>query len=428
MRTPPNVPPPPVTKRPDGRFIAQTRRYRLITPLFGGGVIPAEADPVTVIRGPEIRGHLRFWWRACHGGRYNGDRDAMKEAEDRLWGASSTEAKPKPSQVQILVAVDSEGQLDRPFEVVAGSPGPGGKPRLRVRARAGSIVPPYAAFPLQPPQNEATIGMQTKAVRVGVGFTLTISFPRDHQADVEAALWAWEIFGGLGARTRRGFGALCCTHLDDDAVPLPQASNAKAFIEQGLRKHVVGGRWPDGVPHLSQNTLFKVRLGTDALAAWRDLIARLKSFRQARNPGTQPNRPGRSRWPEPDAIRRLTGRRAKLHAGALSALDKFPRAAFGLPIVFHFKDYGDPPDTMLEGIEGERLASPLILRPIACVANQAVGLALLLEAPHTPPGGLILKDAPNDPSVSASLTPAEAQTIRPLGGQADVLRAFLNTL
>jgi len=422
MRTPKTTPP-PVVKRPEDGVVTQIRRYALITPLFGGGVNPAEADPVTVIRGTEIRGHLRFWWRACRGGRFNGDLRAMKEAEDRLWGASSTETKPRPSQVQILVAIDSEGQLDRPFEVVAGSPGPGGRPRPR--ARAGSVVPPYAAFPLQPSQEEATVvGMQTKAVRVGVSFTLTISFPQEHQADVEAALWAWETFGGLGARTRRGFGALCCTHVDDNPALLPQAGNAKAFIRQGLREHVVDGRWPDGVPYLSQNTSFRVRPGTDALAAWRDLIARLKKFRQTRNPGTQPNRPGRSQWPEPDAIRRLTGRRARLHASALSDLDKFPRAAFGLPIIFHFKDHGDPQDATLKGAASERLASPLILRPIACAGNQAVGLALILEAPRTPPGGLILNDHP----VSAGLTPAEAKTIRLLDGETDVLLAFLHTL
>ena len=410
MRTPPNVPPPPATKRPDGRFNAQTRRYRLITPLFGGGVIPAEADPVTVIRGPEIRGHLRFWWRACHGGRYNGDLRAMKEAEDRLWGASSTEAKPRPSKVQVTVEVINRGKR---FVVRTGK-------GEQVHISAPKSPYGYAAFPLT--------NKPGAVVLEGVEFSVTITFPEAEQKEVEATLWAWETFGGLGARTRRGFGALCRTHVDGNPASLPQAARAEALIRQGLRKHVVDGRWPDGVPHLSQDILFKVRPGTNTLAAWRDLIARLKSFRQARNPGTQPNRPGRSRWPEPDAIRRLTGRRARLHTGALSVLDKFPRAAFGLPIVFHFKDHGDPPKTTLEGTESERLASPLILRPVACAANQAVGLALLLEAPHAPPGGLILKDAPNDPSVSASLTPAEAQTIQPLGGQTDVLRAFLTTL
>jgi CRISPR-associated protein Cmr1 len=425
MRTQPSTLPPPVTKRPDDRFMSQTRQYRLVTPLFGGGVVPAEADPVMVIRGTEIRGHLRFWWRACRGGQSNGDLQAMKETEDRLWGASSTEARPRPSLVQVSVVIDSEGTSDMPFEVV---PGRGNKPKTT--PRAASIVPPYAAFPLQPGRDEATVGMQTKAVRLGVSFTLTIAYPKELQAEVEAALWAWENFGGLGARTRRGFGTLCCTQIDGQAVPLPETGQVEAVIRQGLQKHVVNGKWPHGVAHLSRNVQFKITPGTDALSAWRALIDRLRRFRQARNPGSQPKRRGRSQWPEPDAIRRLTGRKARLHADALSTTDKFPRAVFGLPVIFHFKDEatGDPFDTTLKGTSSERLASPLILRPITCAKNRAVGLALVLESPYIPPDGLILKGAPGDPRVRADLTLAEAKKIKPLNGQTDVFQAFLKTL
>src|SRR5579885_1443792 len=60
------------------------RKYKLITPLFGGGVSPMECDPVTIIRGSEIRAHLRFWWRATRGGGYNGDLSEMKKAEAKI--------------------------------------------------------------------------------------------------------------------------------------------------------------------------------------------------------------------------------------------------------------------------------------------------------------------------------------------------------
>ena len=72
MRKPPSITPPPVKQEPNNTTITQVREYELITPLFGGGVNPGEADPVTIIRGTAIRGHLRFWWRACRGGRRAG--------------------------------------------------------------------------------------------------------------------------------------------------------------------------------------------------------------------------------------------------------------------------------------------------------------------------------------------------------------------
>ncbi|MEA3350851.1 MAG: type III-B CRISPR module RAMP protein Cmr1, partial [Chloroflexota bacterium] len=69
-----------------------------------------------------------------------------------------------------------------------------------------------------------------------------------------------------------------------------------------------------------------------------------------------------------------------------------------------------------------------ILRPIACSDDAAVGLAVILKGPRTPPGGLILKNAPGNPSVKSDLNKAEANKIPPLNGEPDVLEAFLQYL
>ena len=410
-RTPPQVEPILSQRRTGGQIrqlVTQVRRYELITPLFGGGVEPAVADPVTVIRGSEIRGHLRFWWRACRGGQFGGDLAGMKEAEDVLWGAASTVQRPRPSQVQIEVEITNPGQVEQPFET-------------RTRASQNWRDLAYASFPLQG-DDEKPPGK----VRTGVTFTLTLTFPPSQQIGVEAALWTWETFGGIGARTRRGFGAL--RNVD---APLPQANAVQQFIQTGLQRHIAAGTWPTGVPHLSRIPYMRIAAARpNAKAAWEYLIRRLKDFRQSRNPGKAPNQPGRSKWPEPDEIRRITGQRSPLHATPLSSVGKFPRAAFGLPIVFHFKDEGtgDPGNTTLQGHDHDRLASPLILRPLACANGQAVGLALILDGTTLPPGGLMLKEAPTNPTVQATLTPAEASTVPPLGGNVDLLQAFFNTL
>ena len=57
------------------------------------------------------------------------------------------------------------------------------------------------------------------------------------------------------------------------------------------------------------------------------------------------------------------------HEPEHSVQDLYPRAAFGLPIVFHFQGKPEPADHTLEpdnaatDSASERLASPLILRP-----------------------------------------------------------------
>jgi len=416
--------------------ISQVRSYEVITPLFGGGVEPGEPDPLTLIRGPAIRGQLRFWWRALRGGRFNGDLAALKEAEDKLWGAAGTEKKPIPSQVGIVVSIEQRGKDEYPFEFVEAKEGRGGKLKLRANE---NVAPPYAAFPLQPSQEEMQAGIgrrQMKRVISEVRFTLKIAYPRKLGEEVEAALWGWETFGGIGARTRRGFGALKLVSVDGRPVMLPKADNMETEIRKGLQKYVLHGIWPEGVPHLIPDPRMKfTNRFPDHRAAWGYLIKCLQRFRQYRYPSASSRQPGRSRWPEPDEIRRLTQRWCERHAKPVSQVSKFPRAAFGLPIVFHFKDekIGDPYDTVLQGGQGyKRLASPLILRPLAC-ADGAVGLALILEGTGVMaiPGGLLLgkKEEPHISwPVNAELDPQEARQIPLLNGNPDVLQVFLNTL
>lgn len=397
-------------------YITQMREYELITPLFGGGVEPGWADPVTTIRATEIRGHLHFWWRATRGAQFNGSLEDMKKAEDELWGAASSSNASLPSQVAIQAAPINPGR------------------RFIARTERGEEVDVfrpnspygYAAFPLSGRQH----------LIEGIKFKLNIQYPMIARLDVEAALWSWETFGGIGGRTRRGFGAIKLLSIDGRSQPLPNANQLQNLINQKIATYMATGELPD-LPSISRDTRDLVITNPygDALKAWKYLIKQLKEFRQRRNQGAQSNRPGRSQWPEPDAIRRITRRRSARHRQQLSILDIFPRAVFGLPIVFKFKDdnLGDPYVTRLEGttLGAKRLASPLILRPLACSDNQAVGLALILDTRCVPNGGLMLSDAPGNPVVTSDLTRLsddELDSIIPLNGRDDVLAAFLDTL
>ena len=133
----------------------------------------------------------------------------------------------------------------------------------------------------------------------------------------------------------------------------------------------------------------------DAIPVWDWLIGRFRHFRQGEGLGRNPrqqgsNRPGRSHYSEPETIRRVTGRRIARHA-RLPRIpdDAFPRAELGLPIVFHFQDeqHGEPPDTVLypdndsEGKKRERMASPLVLKPLALQSGKTVPLILRLQTP-----------------------------------------------
>ncbi len=431
----PDISPPEIQPKQDR--VRQVRRYKLITPLFGGGAEPQQPDEVTVVRASEIRGLLRFWWRATRGGQF-GSLDEMRRAEEAIWGSAAAEGKPGPSEVWLEVRDFKKGQLDVPFEVVHSK-----REKAVVNPRKGSVVPAYAAFPLQPKREEAYVGMELPGVYLDVEFTLHITFPEKRRQDVEAALWAWETFGGVGARTRRGFGALQLVELiENDQNKMPNApktpQQVKEWIRQTLREYVVKGNWPEHIPHLSQDLRFEcTKPQRDALAAWQTLIGKLQQFRQQRH-----KKYGLSLWPEANVIRKRMGQKPKWppNISSPSLVERFPRARFGLPIIFHMphdkrlrsKDFtlmGSPEPDSDKPID--RLASPLILRPLVC-GSQAVGLAVVLEAPQEPPYGLEVEGLPSgQKKVRTDLTEDDANTEplkRVLNGEPDVTEAFLKTI
>lgn len=459
-------------------LIHQTRTYKLITPLFGGGIEPGVPDPSRLISGKAVRGHLRFWWRATRGGEFGDDLIRLKQEEGKIWGTSSLEVRMNdldkvineaaPSQVQIAVSIDKKGDEDCPFEAVW-RPNQNGPQRIISQPREGSKAPPYVAFPLQPDSETIRRAKQPedvkqKVVRIGVTFTLKISFPIAIRKDVEAAIWAWETFGGVGARTRRGFGAVhLVSYIENNGrtimaePPEPTQAKVRERIQTGFGQHVVPEIEKEGVkitahphlPHLSHWLLSSLRIigpeQGDQLA-WRTLIGAFRKFRQQRGGGGR----GRSKWPEPDEIRYLTNQYHPKHGKDVfdPPIRKFPRAVFGLPIIFHFKDNDsrnmhrkdcDPVDTALQFRNYDRWASQLILRPLICADRQAVAIAILLRIRSLPDGGFVLVPKNfdgelRDPEqVEVWLEQGEADDIEPLRdkkgkGQSNPIFAFLKTL
>lgn len=436
MRKPPVIQAPPVTARPLTGYVTEVRRYKVITPLFGGGVEPGVADPISVVRATEVRGHLRFWWRAMMGGSF-ATLDDLRRREAEIWG--STEA---PSEIQVRVLDDQlvAGAPEVAFRVI--------RDGNKLKVAASPKIAPYAAFPLLPDKNEQKqAGWESEPVRVDVAFALELTCKAEYANELAAALWAWETFGGIGARTRRGFGALY--HTGGDPYP-GEAGRAERLIRDRLRQSSHGRGAVADVPLLTPGLKFRV-LGPfdnvnkpfrDPVAAWQDALAGLNAFRQARHGSKY----GPSKWPEADEIRRRYGLGAKMPPTSppTEPIRKFPRAAFGLPIVFHMPhDRRISDELTLEGrpdderkLRFDRLASRLILRPLVCQGG-AFALAAVLDGPELPPLGAQLKGSPGDPRADTRLTAREADRVPPLReakqndprlDATDVLAAFLTWL
>ncbi len=436
------------------QFIKQIRKYKLITPLFGGGAETKKADAIKIVRETEIRGQLRFWWRAIRG---VGTIPEMSKREAEIFGTSASEKegnKLGASEVKVFVKIDNEGESKEPFIVVEKTDRFGnveyndrtGEPKTKVIDK--KIAPIYAVFPLRPPENEKFAGMYIPPLQVGVEFSLEISFPDKLRKDVEAAIWAWETFGGIGARTRRGFGAvelfeLCENNSDiTDSIEKP-TSNKDAFQTYYQAKITeftkdLGGRIIDkNVPHLLLTSNSKTQPRNNSKDAWEFLISKLKDFRQSRNPSSDPRKEGRSYWSEPDEIRRIVKKGDGLTRDFAHlpkhTVKKFPRAEFGMPIVFSFPQYNEPKNTELLPNGHTRLASPLILKPIACGDGEFLALALILETTKDIFKDVhLVKQSPKKDygKVEVHLKSGEETLIKPIAtlGETDVLKAFLKTI
>jgi CRISPR-associated protein Cmr1 len=199
--------------------------------------------------------------------------------------------------------------------------------------------------------------------------------------DVRDAVWAWVNFGGLGGRTRRGCGALKC----DELAPSSATAIPTWFrdAQQRFGTPAAAALWSQLGPDL----YYRPR-PDNAIRSWLQVIEVFKTFRQGenvgRNPGRVRNRPGRSRFPEPETIRETLRRRTHPRQPEIPA-DAFPRAEFGLPIVFQFQGR-EVDQTVLYPRVGkecpERMASPLVLKPLCLKDGSAVPAIIPLVVPE----------------------------------------------
>lgn len=432
-------------------------RCTLVTPMYGGGVEAGVVDQDMPIRATAIRGQLRYWWRFLHRQRHDAAHpgqpitaEALFAAERAIWGglgkasnSVSTEGELTKSRVTVRVSACEEIAL-----VLQGtqteSDNEWGDTVFRWK-QGYSEAARYALFPAQGQTDKEDKQKVTKKpaeiAKPGFGFLLQISATpgitskpipdAGWQSVLDAVRW-WAAFGGVGARTRRGLGAV---KVENDAGQIVETPSDDEITAANCEVLLVShGK------------------GDAPLAAWEKVISSLRELRQGIDIGRTPGRPnkkgkimpGGSLWPEPESIREFINQRradcSKRHGQKSDESTAFPRAMFGLPIITHFikskNGNKEPPDTELvphlsgEEKESTRMASPLLLRPM--YRNNAWHAGALLLPSHArrdfdlvlKKGKAIVKRLPAGTWWQAKF----AESIPPLTGHEDPFRAYLARL
>ncbi|AWR86729.1 type III-B CRISPR module RAMP protein Cmr1 [Meiothermus taiwanensis] len=335
-------------------------RLRTITPLFGGSATPREVDAANPIRPASVRGQLRFWWRATAGAQYASS-EKLFEAEEAIWGSAE-----KQGRVALRILEQKAGEFVRPSDLVGD----------RGAAKTG----PMERFFLHPFNFNKKENLPEASGLKWVEFTLELipHLSEEEKEHLRRAIRAWIAFGGIGARTRRGVGAL--EVLNEPQAWLPASPEqlrawfAQPPVENPSHTTLAGAVVRLGQPRKPSNTdPFKGH------TAWRELgrfWARLRKGHFVKDPRT-----GETMAYTPMAGGKWNDHKTLLTLGSKQQEIALAKPYLGLPIVYQRLGNSFSGTLDAKHPQGRRMASPVILKPMAFADGSVRPAVVLLKAP-----------------------------------------------
>lgn len=345
--------------------------YRVVTPLFCAGTSPERPE----FRLPSFKGVLRFWWRALAWSRCGGDLKAIQNEEAALFGSSEGGR----SRVSMHVARTSEPRVIRKGQVLRQADGRD--------VGHGARYLGYGVMEAFGSRNRNTRSGQLirACIRAPFEVTVRIAARALHGQEMRSltdAMIALGTLGGMGARSRKGYGSLAIRSLsvNDKRLPTPQTVD-------DLRKAIASLRGRATAPPLPEFSALSpdarhVLLESDRKDALEllDLIGReLVRFRSwGRNGKILGGDVCSEKRFQPDH---------DLMAGSLR--DAHPeRIAFGLPHNYSYSSGPDKRDKRDMRVEPsgdlDRRASPLFIHVHEC-KGMPVAVVSFLPARFLPP-------------------------------------------
>ncbi|MEJ5237885.1 type III-B CRISPR module RAMP protein Cmr1 [Limisphaera sp. VF-2] len=274
--------------------------YRIVTQMFLGGAQPGEEAE---LRLPSFKGALRFWWRALRWGEVE-SLEQLRTEEADLFGSSFT----GQSRVRIWMsnAVTPEKQCAEKW-----------KPSSWQGYVGYGLTDKGSRWYLKPGQD----------------FSVFVDLERCSHSQIQQVLAALKLLGlagGLGARSRRGWGSITLMRLEGDAWTCPRS--------QDEWERAIAELKPKAPVHQPPYT-----------ALWRDCV-------WAAGP------------PQHSCEKAHEWLASRYRARVKDCSPKHDRAQFGLP-----RPFRDRP-------RKERRASPLFLHVHQCPGGQCLPCALWLPA------------------------------------------------
>ena len=208
--------------------------YRVVTPMFCGGADPEKSAE---LRLPSFKGVLRFWWRALAWSRYGGNLRRIRELEDALFGSAGG------GQSRVSMRLDPDAT---PKGVCQGEVLSVSQADQRVVGEGARYLGYGVMEAFANSKKSTKAGELTRAcLRAPFDFTVHLRL-RDQGLD-EGARWQLPAslndaliclgtHGGMGAKSRKGYGSLVIRSLRVDGEERWRPPRALDELRDALAK------------------------------------------------------------------------------------------------------------------------------------------------------------------------------------------------
>ncbi len=329
--------------------------YRVVTPLFCAGADPNRPE----LRLPSFKGVLRFWWRALAWSKYHGNLKEIQVQEDRLFGSAGG------GQSRVSLRLKS---MNQPQPVPAGKVltiSQNSKRKVGEGAR-------YLGYGVMGAFGDKAGRLERACLSAPFDFTVQIrgrNLDKTQLDDLTLALVALGTLGGMGSKSRKGYGSLSICSLDINGNKpvgrLPRSMGEMITMVQWSSHFKLSG-FPKYTALSNKARIVLVSSDKKDPLALLDLIGReLMRYRSWGFKGKVLGNPAERNFKhDHDLMKRKPAHRK----------DHPQRIAFGLP-----HNYGPGQAQMVEPHDRQldRRASPLFIHIHACTDDPVAVLSFL---------------------------------------------------
>lgn len=351
-------------------MIELVAKFRVVTPLFMSGSDKNKAE----LRVPSIKGVLRFWWRALALGRL-GSVEKVREEESRIFGSAGNDVRQAKVHLRLKLPKDIDQYKDQILKYADGQPvGPGARylgygvveavPSRKRNTREGQVLRSCLKYPFD-----------------GV---LSILIKNDTSEEdinsVVSALIAMGLFGGLGSRSRKGYGSLNLLELklrDEAIYKMPKdIEELKKRIGSFFKDHVISA-YPGLPPYTAYSKSTRVYIAessADPLRLLNSVGEAMQLYRSWGRNGMVNGKP---------AERNFKGDHDLAGKAIETDVETHPqRAVFGLPHNYYFSIHQAKVDVKPSRLE--RRASPMFIHIHELGNRQYVVVVTIMPAVFLP--------------------------------------------